>query len=315
MARQEGFPRDTPRPSAPGAATPGVTEKAQDVASQVVDKAQETAGRVADKVQQTAAPVVDQASEKAGQVAEKATEQVSSRLDMGKDYAADALTGVAQALRQTGQHLREEGSQPMLGQYADSGAQQLERFTGYLRQHDTDDLIADVESFARRSPTVFAGGAFALGLLAARFFRSSGQPRQPSSPTRPGMPSGYRPPTSRPPVAPPSARPATPGPTPRPAANQPPSYAGGAPAARTAPASSDWMPGERSTSGGGMTGTGREAERTTPVPGAMPPTGTPPLPGASPRSGTSSPTPNANPSTGTTPPSPGGPGPTTRPPV
>jgi len=115
------------------------------------------------------------------QAAEAVSDQVTSRLDMGKEYLVETMTGVAQALRQTGQHLREEGSQPTLAQYADRGAEQIERVSGHMRQRDASDLIAEVEGFARRQPMVFAGGAFALGMLAVRFLRSSGQsPRQTS---------------------------------------------------------------------------------------------------------------------------------------
>lgn len=144
-------------------------------ATGVTGKLRDTASRVTDTVQDAAAPLIDQAGERAGQVTDQIMDQASSRLDMGKEYAVEALTGVAKAMRQTGQHLREEGEQPMFGEYADTGAEQLERFTGYLRRRDANQLLSEVESYARRHPTVFASGAFAVGLLAARFFRSSGR--------------------------------------------------------------------------------------------------------------------------------------------
>jgi len=138
------------------------------MAGQVVDKVQEAASRMMGSEEQ-GAPVMDQAAE-----------QVTSRLDMGKDYVVESATGVAQALRKTGQHLREEGAQPALATYADRGAEQVERFGGYLRQRDTGQIVTDLEGFARRQPMVFAGGAFALGMLAVRFLRSGGQ-SQPTS--------------------------------------------------------------------------------------------------------------------------------------
>jgi hypothetical protein len=36
-------------------------------------------------------------------------------------------------------------------------------------------LVGDVENFARRQPALFIGGALALGILAARFLKSSSQ--------------------------------------------------------------------------------------------------------------------------------------------
>lgn len=157
------------------------------------DRAHNVAGRVAEKVQEAASQITGTGSGQGGvssggggdreqqtPVTEKAKEQVSSRLDMGKEYLVDSVTGVAQALRQTGQHMRQEGSQPMLAQYADRGAEQIENFGGYLRRRDTSEIVADVEGFARRQPMVFAGGAFMLGMLAVRFFRSNSQPQSQS---------------------------------------------------------------------------------------------------------------------------------------
>ena len=57
---------------------------------------------------------------------EQAVEQATSRLDMGKDFVAETMKDIAQALRQTGQHLREDGNRPMVAQYADRGAEQIE---------------------------------------------------------------------------------------------------------------------------------------------------------------------------------------------
>jgi len=150
-----------------------VRDRAHHMAGQVVDKVQETAGRLAGTSQDNGGTGGGDSTP----VMEKATEQVTSRLDMGKEYVAEAVTGVAKALRQTGHHLREEGAQPALAQYADRGAEQIENFSGYLNRRDTNQIITDVEGFARRQPVAFAGGAFALGMLAVRFLRSKNQPQ------------------------------------------------------------------------------------------------------------------------------------------
>ena len=128
---------------------------------------------------------------------EQATDQITSRLDMGKDYVAETVTGLAQAIRKTGQQLREEGSQPTMAQYADRGAAQVERFGGYLRQRDTGQLVSDLEGFARRQPMAFAGSAFALGMLAVRFLRSESQPQRQMGSSAPyGRPALSTPPTT-----------------------------------------------------------------------------------------------------------------------
>lgn len=181
-------------------------DRVQNTAGKVTDKIQETTGRVTDVVSDAAtthgAPVMDQASE-----------QISSRMDMGKNYATEAITGIALALRQTSQHLREEGAQPMLAQYAERGAEQIELVGGYLRHRESGQIVSDLESFARRQPLAFAGGAFALGLLATRFFRA-GTPTQSNTPsTSPYSSPSYAgsPPStpSAPPASTPSAPPAS----------------------------------------------------------------------------------------------------------
>jgi hypothetical protein len=49
----------------------------------------------------------------------------------------------------------------------------MRNFSDQLRQKDVRELMSDVERFAQRQPTLFLGGAFALGLLGARFLKSS----------------------------------------------------------------------------------------------------------------------------------------------
>jgi len=127
----------------------------------MANQAKETAGQVAADAQQAAGQVVDQARQ-----------QVSSRLAGQKDRAAEGLTSVAQALRQTGQQLRDQDQQGVTG-YIENAASQVERVSNYLRQNDLGQLVDDVEGFARRQPALFLGGAFVLGLLGARFLKSS----------------------------------------------------------------------------------------------------------------------------------------------
>jgi len=245
----------------------------------VTDKLQDTASRVVSTVQDAAAPVLDQAGERASQVADQVMDQATSRLDIGKEYAVETLNSVAQALHQTGKHLREDGSQPTLGHYADSGAQQIERFSGYLHRRDTNQLLFEVESYARRNPLTFAGGAFALGLVAARFFRASGQRFQSTS-TMGGTSSGR---FSQ--LTPSSQYGSHTGTTPRSPMGQRSGGLSGAPAARNIPASPEWSPSTASRTPT-STNPGTRAphdDQLTPIPGSLPSLGS-----SSPGSSTSS---------------------------
>ena len=173
--------------SARSATTPGNTAQA----GGVVDQAKDKAGQVAEQVQ-----------EKAGQVADQAKRQATSRLESGKERAVEGLATVAHAVRQVGQQLREQ-EQPTVAQYADKGAQQIERFSGYLRDKDVDQIVRETEAYARRQPTVFLGSAMGLGFLLARFLKSSS--RRAAAPsgasTRPHTPTSYTPPSSYTPSA------------------------------------------------------------------------------------------------------------------
>jgi hypothetical protein len=55
----------------------------------------------------------------------------------------------------------------------DKAGRELERFSRFLRDADAEDMIRSAESFARREPLLFLGGAFTLGILTARFLKSS----------------------------------------------------------------------------------------------------------------------------------------------
>jgi uncharacterized protein YjbJ (UPF0337 family) len=127
---------------------------------------------VTGQVKETVGQVADQAQHAAGQVVDQARQQVSSRLAGQKERAAEGLTSVAHALRQTSQQLREQDQQAVTG-YIESAASQVERVSNYLKHNDLGGLIEDVEQFARRQPALFLGGTFVLGLLGARFLKSS----------------------------------------------------------------------------------------------------------------------------------------------
>jgi hypothetical protein len=124
-----------------------------------------------------AAPIVDQAQEKAGQVLDQAQQQATTLLEGQKERAVDGLETVVHAAHETSQQLRQQG-QETAANYTDQAAQRLERLAGYLRSHDVDELVDQAEDFARRKPQLFLVGGVTLGLLAARFFKSSARSRQ-----------------------------------------------------------------------------------------------------------------------------------------
>ncbi len=92
--------------------------------------------------------VVEQTQQKAGEIADQAKQQATSQLSTQKDRAVDSLGTVADALRQTGKHLRESDQQG-IAQYADKAAERVEQFSGQLRGKDVQEIVRDVERYAR----------------------------------------------------------------------------------------------------------------------------------------------------------------------
>lgn len=111
-------------------------------------------------------------------VGQKAKEAVSSVADSQMEKTSGGLEQVAQALRKTGEHLR-GNQQEGIATYSDKAAEKIDRFSQMIRSKNFRNIFEEVEGWARREPGLFLGGAFALGLLGARFLKSSG--RQSSS--------------------------------------------------------------------------------------------------------------------------------------
>jgi hypothetical protein len=124
--------------------------------------------------------LLDQAKQTTGQAVEQVQQQATTRLDRQKETAAAGLKSVADAVRQMGQNLRGQeqgGIAQYAAEYSERAAEQIERFTDYLREHDLNQLVGEVEGFARRQPALFFGGSFLLGFAGARFLKSSSPAR------------------------------------------------------------------------------------------------------------------------------------------
>ena len=118
----------------------------------------------------------------ASDVAQSARTTAEAQIAGSKDRAADGIAGVADALRHTGEQLRTRDDLG-LSQYVVRAADGVEAASDYLRDRTLGQLMADVEGFARREPALFLGGAFAAGVIAGRFLKSSSPaPVQQSAP-------------------------------------------------------------------------------------------------------------------------------------
>ena len=131
-------------------------------------------GEVTQQAKQQGQHLAQQARQQAGELANRGGEQVKSQLANQKHEASQRLTPVQVALRETAQQLRKQGQTPV-AQYADRASDQVERFSGYLRETSVDEITDQARGFARSRPALFLGGALTLGFLVARFLKSSSQ--------------------------------------------------------------------------------------------------------------------------------------------
>ena len=98
----------------------------------------------------------------------QAGSQVRSQVETGKHRAAGALRNVANTLERP-----DEGSADFISQSVRTASDRARQFADYLDNTDLRDMVADAEGMARRQPAMFLGGAFVLGLLAARVLKST----------------------------------------------------------------------------------------------------------------------------------------------
>jgi len=127
-------------------------------------------------VTDAASNATSQVKEQVSDLTQNVQEQATNYLGEQKGMAADRLEGVASALRNVGQEFneRDEGT---LAHYTDGLAEQIERFSGTLRDREIGSLVDDARQLAYRQPEWFVAGALAVGFALGRFFKSSQRSR------------------------------------------------------------------------------------------------------------------------------------------
>src|SRR5690606_29358839 len=129
--------------------------------------------QAASKAREAGAQVKEQAQEKL----EQARTQAMSRLRDGKSRVAGQVGTVAHAFRSAGSELRSE-NQERLAEFTATAVERVELVGGYVEERGVGEMLDEVARLARRTPALFLGGAFAMGLLGARFLKTSERRRQ-----------------------------------------------------------------------------------------------------------------------------------------
>jgi hypothetical protein len=110
--------------------------------------------------------------EKAAHLGGVARDQLKTQLTSQKGKLAEQLGSVSEVLEQSSQQLRQDDRAGM-ADFPDAAARQLRSLSDQLGQTDLDQLVQQAQRAARERPALFIGAAFGLGVLGARFLKSS----------------------------------------------------------------------------------------------------------------------------------------------
>ena len=141
--------------------------------SQVTDQAGPEQG-LADQASAKAQDAASVAQEKASELRDQGSARLREQFDQRSQRGAQARS-LAEALRRSGNDLSSEGKR---GREADrQAADRIERVGIYLEQKSGDEVMRDIETFARRRPWMLAGLGMLAGVAAARFMKASSEQR------------------------------------------------------------------------------------------------------------------------------------------
>jgi ElaB/YqjD/DUF883 family membrane-anchored ribosome-binding protein len=134
------------------------------------------------------------AQDKASELREHGSARLRDQFDQRSNEAGSQVRSLADALRRGGTDLSNEGN-TQAAQLARRAADRVERLGTYLEQKSSDEVMRDVESYARTRPWMLAGLGMLAGVAAARFMKASseqryGDYRQTNGPARKGLTRG-----------------------------------------------------------------------------------------------------------------------------
>ena len=121
-----------------------------------------------------------QAQEKAKEVADQAKGRLREQVDQRSTQAGEQLSSAADDVRSVAEQFRTQGKDAP-ARYADQAAEKAQKVGQRLQDASGDELLRDVEDFARRNPWAVAAGGLVLGLAASRMLKASSGARYRSS--------------------------------------------------------------------------------------------------------------------------------------
>jgi hypothetical protein len=148
---------------------PGATSKSPGGTSMA-----DLSGQVSGAIREGAREMKEQASNVAESVkglASQAGEKVLNSAEEQKAAGADFASGMAGAMRRAANEFDKDV--PQAAQYIRLAADQIDTASDAFRRRDLNQLVADVQGFARRQPVAFLGAAVFAGFAVIRFLKTS----------------------------------------------------------------------------------------------------------------------------------------------
>jgi len=130
---------------------------------------EESTSRKGTSAVETPNALAKHATEAVLHVADQAKEKVADQIAQQTKRSVVEISNVAKALKHTSEELGDNLASPLVGRAAD----EIQRASEFLQNATVDDIVGSVQSFAKREPLLFLGGAFFVGMLGARFLKSS----------------------------------------------------------------------------------------------------------------------------------------------
>jgi gas vesicle protein len=150
------------------------SERIQDEARAQGERIHAEAERQAERLKEHAHDLKGEAAEAASRAGGAIQSKARSIAEEARRGLADEVTSLARALHASAERLEEEQHRGT-ARAIHEAASGIERFASGFREEGLETMMHRTESFARRQPALFFGGAVVAGFALTRFLRSSAE--------------------------------------------------------------------------------------------------------------------------------------------